>query len=332
MNIDVHAHFLPRSCFGITDSTGKQHGPTLVTNEKGEEEMVLKGRNYGSISKKLWDPESRLKDMEATEVDMQVISAIPILLDYIYNLENEVCLSFCRQQNDGVARVVSEYPARFVGLATLPLNEPDKALIELDRAINKLGMRGVEILSNIKGRDLDAPELMPFYKEVEALDVPVFIHPSGGVSSLERMKKYYLNNLVAYPMETAMAASRIVFGGVLEKYPRLKFYLAHAGGTLPYTRGRLEHGYQVRPESKEVIDKPPSHYIPLLYFDTITHYLPALEYLVKSAGADRVMMGTDYPYDMSDTEPVATVRGLTNIPEKDRQLVFGGNAMRLFKL
>jgi len=329
MRIDVHAHFLAQNCFNVTDSAGRHYGPTIVINKKGQEELIQRGRSAGPIARKIWDPETRIKDMDATGVDIQIISPTPFQL--YYNLETEACLWFSRRQNDEIARVVREYPTRFVGLATIPLQEPDKALAELDRAINKLGLRGVEILSNINGRDLDASELMPFYKAVEAMDVPIFIHP-GGVVGSERTQNYYLTNLVAYPFETTLAAAHLIFGGILEKFPGLKFCMAHSGGNLPYTRGRLEHGYHVRPECKVIIKQPPSHYFPLLYFDTITHFPPALEYLITSAGADKVLMGTDYPYDMADSQPVLTVQNLENISEEDKQLVLGGNATRIFKL
>jgi aminocarboxymuconate-semialdehyde decarboxylase len=189
----------------------------------------------------------------------------------------------------------------------------------------------VEILSNVDGRDLDAPQLIPFFKAVEALDVPIFIHPSK-VAGVDRMKKYYLDNLVGIPLDTTLAAAHLVFGGVLEKCPNVKFCLSHGGGYVPYQRGRWEHGYEVRPEGKAVIQKLPSHYIPLLYFDTITHFLPALEYLVSSVGADRVVMGTDYPYDMGDATPVATVKSLKKVSAEDKKKILGGNAQRLFKV
>ena len=147
-------------------------------------------------------------------------------------------------------------------------------------------------------------ELMPLYREIQALDVPVFIH-SALVTIGDRMKPFHLQNLVGNPLDTTLAAAHIVFGGVLEKFPNLKFCLCHGGGYVPYQRGRWDHGYKVRHEGKVVIKQPPSHYIPLLYFDTITHFLPALEYLVSSVGADRVIMGTDYPYDMADPTPVS---------------------------
>jgi len=331
MRIDIHTHFLPRNCFDAVDNNGRHYGPTIAIDEKGREEVISGGISGGPIARQLWDPETRIKDMDAAEVDVQVLLPVPSLL--YYNLDAEACLWFSRRQNDGIARVASEYPTRFLGLATVPLQEPSTALAELDRAINKLELRGVEILSNINGRQLDALELMPFYKEVEALDVPVFIHPlSFEAARHEKMKKYYLANLVGNPLDTTLAAAHLIFGGVLEKFPGLKFCLAHGGGNLPYIRGRIEHGYQVRPECKVVIRRPPSYYLPLMYFDTVTHFLPALEYLVVSVGASKVMMGTDYPYDMADSLPVLTVRSLENICEDDKQLIMGGNASRLFKL
>ena len=205
------------------------------------------------------------------------------------------------------------------------------AMKELDRAVNELGLSGVQILTNINGRDLDDPELMPFYEEVEKLDVPVFIHPLG-VAGAERMKKYYLANLIGNPLDTTLAAAHIIFGGVLEKFPGLKFCLAHGGGNLPYIRGRLEHGYEVRPECKVAIQQPPSHYLPLMYFETITHFLPALDYLITSVGADKVMLGTDYPHDMADSQPVVTVQSLDGISDEDKERILGDNAARLFKL
>ncbi len=329
MNIDIHAHFTPRDCFDAVDSAGKRYGPTIVTDKKGREEMVFEGRSSGPIARQMWDPETRLKDMDATGVDIQIIS--PATPQLYYNLDSESALWFNRRQNDGIARVVKQYPKRFAGMAAVPLQDPKGAATELDRAVNKLGLRGAEIRSNVNGVDLDAPELIPFFKEAEALDVPIFIHPHQ-VAGAERMKKYHLVNLIGNPLDTTLAAAHLIFGGVLEKFPNLKFCLAHAGGYLPYQRGRWEHGYEVRPEGKAVIKQPPSHYIPLLYFDTITHYAPALEYLISTMGADKVLMGTDYPYDMSDPAPVTTVKSLKNVSDRDKAKILGGNARRLFKL
>jgi aminocarboxymuconate-semialdehyde decarboxylase len=146
------------------------------------------------------------------------------------------------------------------------------------------------------------------------------------------MRKYYLTNFIGFPMETSLAVSSIIFGGVLERFERLKFCFVHGGGFIPYQRGRLEHGYQVRSEPKGEISKPPSEYVKLLYFDTTTHYQPALEYLTATVGSDKVIMGSDYPYDMADPHPVSSVRGLQSLSQDDKEKILGGNAVRIFKI
>lgn len=325
MRIDIHAHVLPMECFDAVDSAGRHFGPGKIEGFKEKKESSLASPNTAQF----WDLETRLKDMDAAKVEMQAISVIPTVITY--DLDAAGGAWYSRKLNDGIARMVKEMPSRFVGIADVPLEDPVAAVAELDRAVNKLGMRGVQILANVNGRDLDSPELMPFYKEVQALDIPVFIHPRPPAGTI-RLNGYHLINLIGNPMDTTIAAARLVFSGVLDRFPRLKFCLAHAGGMVPYLRGRWEHGYEVRPEAKFFIKEPPSKYIPLFYYDTITHSDSLLEYLIKSVGADKVLMGTDYPFDMADSEPVDRAQRLTGVTEKDRQQVLGGNAARLLKL
>ncbi|MFC1897745.1 amidohydrolase family protein [Chloroflexota bacterium] len=307
MHIDIHCHFTPKNCIDVLGDTVRDD----------------------DVINRLCDPEIRIKDMDATGVDMQVLSPAPPSI--AYNFEPSIGLLNSKRQNDGIAQIVKEYPDRFLGMATIPLQAVDIAITELDRAVNKLGLRGVEVLSNVNGRDYDSSEFLPFFKAVEALDIPIFIHP-WQVAGADRMKDYHLRNLVGNPLDTTLAAAHIVFGGILDKCPNLKVCLAHAGGYVPYQRGRWEHGYEVRPESKVNISKTPSHYVSLLYFDTITHFAPALEYLISSVGAEKVVMGTDYPYDMGDFQPVRTVTSLQRVSEDDKQKILGGNAACLFKL
>lgn len=325
MRIDVHAHVLPRDCFDAVDNAGRHFGPGKIKGVKGKKESSLAATDTAQF----WDLETRLKDMDAANVDCQAISVIPPAVTY--ELDAEGGAWYSRRLNDGIARMVKECPERFVGIADAPLQSPVMAVEELDRAVNKLGMRGVQILANINGRDLDSPELAPFYKEIQALDVPVFIHPRPPAATI-RMNGYHLMNLIGNPLDTTLAAAHLVFSGILDKFPRLKFCLAHAGGEVPYLQGRWEHGYHVRPEAKLIIKEPPSKYLPLFYFDTITHSDALLKYLIKRVGADRVLLGTDYPFDMADPEPVARMQRLTGIPKKDKQLVLGANAARLLKL
>jgi aminocarboxymuconate-semialdehyde decarboxylase len=313
MRIDIHAHVVPFECFDAVDKAGRHFGPGKIQGIKGKQESSLASPNTAQF----WDMETRFKDMDAAKVEMQAISVIPTVITY--DLDAAGSAWYSRKLNDGIARMVKECPARFVGIADVPLQNPVAAVAELDRAVNTLGMRGVQILANVNGRDLDSPELMPFYKEVQ---------PAGTI----RLTGYHLINLIGNPLDTTIAAARLIFSGVLDKYPELKFCLAHAGGLVPYLQGRWEHGYEVRPEAKLIIKAPPSKYIPLFYYDTITHSDSLIEYLIKSVGADKVLMGTDYPFDMADSEPVDRMGRLTGIPEKNKQMVLGGNAARLLKL
>jgi aminocarboxymuconate-semialdehyde decarboxylase len=175
---------------------------------------------------------------------------------------------------------------------------------------------------------LDWPELWPFYARAEKLGAFLLVHP-GVPPGVAQMKDYALFNLIGYPFVTSLAAASLIFGGVLEDFPRLKFCFAHGGGFLPYQRGRLEHGYRVKPECRRKIPRPPSDYVRLLYFDTVTHYLPALEYLIKTAGIDKVLMGSDYPFDVNDPDPVETVRRLESISSEGKRKIQGENAAGL---
>jgi aminocarboxymuconate-semialdehyde decarboxylase len=326
MRIDIHAHVLPIDCFDAVDSTGRHFGPGKIEGVKGKKESsILASPNTAQF----WDLDTRIQDMDATGVEFEAISVIPTVINY--DVDAEAGLWYSRRLNNGIARMVKEHSNRFVGIADVPLQNPKMAVAELDRAVNELGMRGVQILANINGRDLDSPELAPFYQEVQSLDVPVFIHPRPPAGTI-RMNGYHLINLIGNPLDTTLAAAHLVFGGILDRFPNLKFCLAHAGGEVPYLQGRWEHGYQVRPEAKLIIKEPPSKYLPLFYFDTITHSDSLLEYLIKSMGADKVLLGTDYPFDMADSEPVARMQRLKRITEKKKQMVLGGNAARLLKL
>jgi aminocarboxymuconate-semialdehyde decarboxylase len=179
--------------------------------------------------------------------------------------------------------------------------------------------------------NLDDASLAPFYAKVQELDVAVFIHPLT-VLGAERLRRFHLGNLIGNPTEDAVAAASLIFGGVLKEFPRLKFYIAHGGGSCPFLRGRWEHGWRVRPEARIKIDRPPSEYFSLLYFDSLTHSGPALNYLVETVGPERVMLGTDYPYDMSDVDPLKTIASLPHLTDMQRDMIYGDNAAALFKI
>jgi aminocarboxymuconate-semialdehyde decarboxylase len=204
---------------------------------------------------------------------------------------------------------------------------------ELERIVRELKMPAVEVPSNIEGVYLGDSRFWPFWEAVQDLDVFVFVHPDEPYNiGIDRLKEYYLLNLLGNPIETARCVADVVFSGLLEVYPSLKILFAHGGGALPYVRGRYEHGYHVRTETKAKIDRPPSEYIKLLYFDTITHWEPALEFLINTVGADRVVVGSDYPFDMGPAEPVRFVEGVPGISAADKQKILSENAIKLLKL
>jgi aminocarboxymuconate-semialdehyde decarboxylase len=329
LKIDVHAHYVPTNCIGeAKGNDGHVYGMRIVQKGSGQAAYTHNSRNIAFETEQIHSLERRLKDMEAQLVDMQVLSVPPFFFFYAFDPARS--LELCRGINDAFAETVSKHPRRFVALANLPMQEPEMAACELERSVRDLGLRGAEICSNINGKNLDDKNLGPFYSKVQELDVPVFIHPSNVLGG-ERLRGYYLQNLIGNPSETAVAAASLIFGGVLKEFPRLKFYLAHGGGSCPFIRGRWDHGWQVRPEARANIDRPPSEYFRLLWFDSLVHSVPALNYLVETAGTGRVMMGSDYPFDMGYTNPVNDIAALPLLPGQ-KEMIFGANAAALLKI
>lgn len=327
--IDVHNHFIPRDCFGMTSKAGVKYGESIAKDSSGRELFVgFAQRLEPPVAQQMYDPQRRIEDMDRIGLDIQVISMVP---SFHYSIDAESAFSFTRRENNGIAKVVSAYPNRFIGIATVPMQDISKAIKELEWAVHELGMRGVEILSNINGKDIGEQEFWPFYECVQALGIPIFVHPHQA-DKANRMQKYFLTNLIGNPLETSLAIASIIFEGVLEKFPRLKLIFAHGGGNIPYIRGRIEHGYQAVAECHKAIPKPPSEYLKLMYFDTITHSTPALSYLIDTVGAERVMLGSDYPFPMGDIDPIQSVRNITGLSPLSEEKIMGNTAADLFRV
>ena len=331
MKIDVHAHYVPEECLDteVKETDGHVHGLRIVQEGSRQVAYTNNARNLALDPPQIYSIERRLKDMATQWVDMQVLSVPPFL--FFYATDPAQSLELCQKINNAFAETVQKYPDHFVALANLPMQDPGMAARELERAVRELGLRGAEICSNINGKNLDDKSFAPFYAKLQQLDVPVFIHPSN-VLGADRLGFYHLQNLIGNPSDTAVAAASLIFGGVLKEFPRLKFYLAHGGGSCPYLRGRWEHGWRVRPEARANIDRPPSDYLRLLSFDSLVHSVPALNFLVETVGPGRVMMGTDYPFDMGDRDPVKTVASLPHLSDDQKEMIFGANAAALFKI
>jgi len=328
MNIDVHAHYVPSDSLKVAAEIGARHGLKLEKNERGDL-LTREGRAFlGQLKPEFSDLDLRLSIMDRQGVDMQVLS--PASSYFFYWMPATESLEFARWLNDRFAETVAKHPQRFVALASVPIQDAATAAVELDRAIIRLGLRGAEIASNINGRYFDDPAFDPFWEAAQALDALLFVH-SNQVVGADRMNKNQLANLIGNPTDTSLAFAKLIFGGVLERFPRLKFLLAHAGGFLPYTWGRLDRGFQIQDPASRKISQPPSEYVKLLHFDTITHSSMALEYLITNFGADRVLLGSDYPYDMGDPEPVGSL-GAAKINREQMNQVASANACKLLRI
>jgi aminocarboxymuconate-semialdehyde decarboxylase len=231
-------------------------------------------------------------------------------------------------QNDEIAAVARRHPDRFVALATLPLQDPPRAADELTRAMRTLGLRGAQIGSNVNGRNLDDPVLEPVWTAANELKAFVLVHPHGEILPGERLASYYMRNFVGLPFETTIAGAALVFGGVIERYPDINFCLCHGGGFLPYQAGRFLHAFEVRAEAKARLRGSPRDSLARLHYDTIVHSPRALEFLLATVGSGRVLLGSDYPFDMGEFDCVTRVEALA-IPQADREAVLGARAEEL---
>lgn len=342
MRVDVHCHIVPESCLQMTcrGADGRTYGFNATLRPdgqwQGEMDGAARGPDDGAVDRPfqnwitaIFDVDQRLHHMDQMGINMQALAVPPFM--YFYSAPPETGLQFAQKLNNAIAKIVESHPDRFLGQATVPLQDPPQAVKELERAIHSLGMKGVEIGSNIAGKNLDEPEFRPFFARVEELGVPIFIHPHY-VLAQERLRRYHLANLIGNPTDTAVAVGSLVFGGVMEEFPNLKIYLAHAGGIVPYIRGRWEHGWRNEPAASSVIKQPPSHYLSRFYYDSIAHWSEALAYLIRTVGADKVMLGTDYPFNMGDYQPVQHVEALEEIPQEGRRQIIDENAPRLFDI
>ncbi len=323
MKIDLHTHYVPRE--GYTQRS------TITKGASGEEAMTIGGMILpATIELGRSDPKSRIQYMDSIGLDMQAISIMPPLIKY--NINSEDGLILAQRHNDAIPAVVTAYPDRFIGMATLPMQDMSKAVPELERAVHKLGLKAVEIKASINGKNLDEPEFLPFYQKAQELDIPIYVHPASElVAGAEQMQRYYLRNLVGNPLDTTLAIASIIFGGILERFPLLRFLFSHAGGYAPFIRGRWEHGYQFIKASHS-IPKPPSEYFKLLYFDTVIHFGPALSYLVDTVGADKVVLGSDYPALMAVFDPVSHVRNAAGLSAESKEMILEHTSAAWLKL
>lgn len=323
--IDIHAHYFPEAYLDLVATEGKRYHAEYHMTDKGWFIKTPAGNN-GPLAPKFIDLKARIVDMNQQGVAIQVISLTAPML---YWCDAELSTKLARAWNDAATAAHQAYPTRLFAFLTLPMLYPDTALPELERARKLPGMRGVYLGTNIAGRDLDDPLFEPILARIEALDLPVFLHPVEPLGG-DRLQPFFLSNLIGNPVETAIAACHLMFGGVLDRHPKLQICLPHGGGVLPILVGRIDQGWKVRNELKH-LPQAPSTYLQRFTYDTITHSKPVMEFVIKQVGAERVMVGSDYCFTMGEDRPVQFLDQV-DLTATQRQMILGGNAERILKL
>jgi len=330
MKVDLHTHILPRQWPDLRERYGYGGWVRLEHACDGCARMMIDDELFREVHANLWDPSVRLADCERTGVHVQVLSTVPVMFSYGAKPADTHDLS--RLLNDHIAGLCAEFPDRFVGLGTVPMQDDRLAVRELERCVTELGMPGIQIGSHVNGRNLDEPALFPIFEAVQALDAAVFVHP-WEMLGRDRMKKYWLPWLVGMPAETALAICSVIFGGVLERLPDLRIAFAHGGGAFAFTLGRIEHGFKVRPDLCATDTSiAPRDLLHRLYVDSLVHDARALHYLVDLMGADRVALGSDYPFPLGEAEPGKLIAETPDMTEPQRQRLLSGTALEFLGL
>lgn len=328
--IDIHCHLATPASRSVVDAHRRpEYEPYdyFMGQTSKDHNKVM----YPSIHEALTNPEARIEHMDRMGVDVQGIATF--VSEYFYWAPAAAAAESARIQNDNLASAVAANPDRFVAMgATVPLQDVDLAIAEMDRVVDDLDFKGLQIGGTVDGHNLDEQRFRPFWAAVEAKGVPVILHPSGYPEGL-RFGEYFLTNCIGNPLETMVAATRMIFSGLFEEHPGLKLILLHGGGYLPFYSSRADHTWEVRPETRvKIPDHAPSAYMKRLHYDTMVFQPLYLRHLIEIVGVDRVMLGTDFPFDMSETDPLGLIGATDGITDEDRAAISGGNATRLFGL
>lgn len=298
--VDIHTHILPeniphfKSRFGYGGFIHLEHHKTCCAK------MMMDDKFFREVENNCWSAEARMEECSHLNVDVQVLSTVPVMFSYWAKPKD--CLEVSKFLNDHIAGIIQDYPKRFVGLGTLPMQDPNLAIKELERC-KKIGLAGIEIGSHINDWNLSDPNVLPVFEAAEQLGMSVFVHP-WDMMGKQKMEKYWLPWLVGMPAETSLAICSMIFGGVFERLPNLKVAFAHGGGSFPATIGRIEHGFNVRPDLCAVDNNiNPREYLGKFYLDSLVHDPKMLDYIIELMGEDKIALGTDYPFPLGELEP-----------------------------
>lgn len=311
--IDVHTHIMPPGWEDLASRFGIAGWPWLKHHSTCAATIMLGDREFRHVTDQCYAPLRRIGDMDTEQIGRQLLSPIPVL--FCYWGSPEATDEFARIQNDYIAQTMAAHPDRFLGAGTVAMQAPKLAIRELQR-MARMGFQAVEIGTNVMGRYLDDPGVVEVLEAACELGLAVFVHPWDAIGE-DRLKAYYLPHMVALPADTAAAIARLIFGGVLDKLPKLRIGFSHGGGSFLPLLARIDHGFKVRKEAKVVIDKPPSSYVHRLFFDSITHDPEIIEMMCRRVGSHRVMLGSDYPFDMGIEHPLALIEE-TSLDQRDR--------------
>lgn len=338
---EAHAHPKPRRVRGLTVDIhchvqSKEAQALIAPHFAIEKEPSLyyatpqtrdiNRQQMADIADQITNASRRIADMDRLGIDIQAISPAPP--QYFYWAEPDVGRETARLINDNLAAIAAAHPDRFVAMGALPMQVPELAVAELRRCVKELGMRGIELGTNVNGEELASPRFAPVFAAAEELGILIFLHPMGFTEG-RRLSAHYFNNVIGNPLDSTVAIAHLIFEGVLDRHPDLKICIAHGGGYVPMYSGRYDHVWQARADGHVHLKRRPSEAIRQLYFDTVVFEPDQLEYLVRRYGADHVLLGSDYPYDMAEPDPVGFIDRTPKLTAKDRARIKGLNAAEL---
>ena len=326
MNIDLHNHVIPETVIAAIARSPDRY-ETRIEEKDGKRWFNSHGR-LAELQDVFYDADAKVAWMDENRLDIAAISVGPPI--YFYNLKPELGLEAAKHANDGIAQMVAKYPRRLRGMAHLPMQDPDAAITELERAVKEYGFKAVEVGTSIEGKPLADPRFRKVLKTIEQLDCFVFTHPyqclaQGG------MGEYYLSNFIGFPLDTTMMVAHLMYSGALDELKTLKFLLPHGGGYVPYQIGRFIHGFNVRPEPKMKTKTSPAELLRRFYFDSLTHDPQAARHLINRVGADRVVIGSDHPFDMGPPDLMKSMEAIPGLTASEREQVCSLTALALLR-
>jgi aminocarboxymuconate-semialdehyde decarboxylase len=326
LTVDMHAHVaVPR--VGEIMAPHLKHSTDPLVQASTPETQALMAKQAADIRTRISTTDERFSVMDEMGVDMQLVCPAPPQINY--GLPAEVGVEATRAMNDGIAEYVGKHTDRLVALGGVPMQDGNEAAKELERCMKQLKFKGVEILTNVNGKELSDPAFAPFWKKAEEFDALVLIHPTG-FTQPQRFARFYFNNVIGNPLDTTMALHYLIFDGVFERHPKLRVLAVHGGGFLGAYSGRIDHAWGARSDAHGNLPKPPTTYLQRnVYFDTVVFTPHQLEALVKTFGPDRIVMGTDYPFDMLEYDPIGHVASVESFDDTTRAAICGGNAKKM---